>query len=198
VDLYRVKPAMLRGFGPLLDRLERRGVSPDVLTLAAVPVAAIAGLAVFVSPAAPLVLLAVPTAGVIRLVLNLLDGALARRTGAVHPRGEFYNELGDRLGDILMLAPVGFVPGAHAPTVLLGVTVGVLASYAAVATKAAGGTRTYRGVLSKPGRLALLSITAIVVILVGPAAWAPFGPLLLVGTTLTLVERIVLALRELR
>jgi len=198
VDLYRVKPAVLRGFGPLLDRLERRGVSPDVLTLAAVPVAAIAGLAVFVSPAAPLVLLAVPTAGVIRLVLNLLDGALARRTGAVHPRGEFYNELGDRLGDILMLAPVAFVPGAHAPTVLLGVTVGVLASYAAVATKAAGGTRTYRGVLSKPGRLALLSITAIVVILVGPAAWAPFGPLLLVGTTLTLVERIVLALRELR
>ena len=67
-----------------------------------------------------------------------------------------------------------------------------------VATKAAGGSRTYRGVLSKPGRMVLLTITAIVVLFVGPAAWAPFGPLLLVGTTLTLVERIVLAQRQLR
>ncbi len=198
MDLYRVKPAVLRGFGPLLDRLERRGIAPDVLTLAAVPVAAIGGSAIIVSPAEPLVLLVVPAACAVRLVLNLLDGALARRTGAIHPRGEFYNELGDRLADVLMLAPVAFVPGAHAPTVLMGVTIGLLASFAAVATKAAGGTRTYRGVLSKPGRMALLSITAIVVIFAGPSAWAPFGPLLLVGTTLTLLERIFVALRELR
>ena len=197
MDLYRVKPAVLRGLGPVLDRLERRGVSPDVLTLASVPVAAIGGLAVILSPTAPLVLLVVPAAVVIRLLLNLLDGALARRTGAVHARGEFYNELGDRLGDVLMLAPVAFVPGAHAPTVFLGVAMGLLASYASVATKAAGGSRTYRGVLSKPGRMVLLTITAIVVLLVGPAAWAPFGALLLVGTTLTLVERIVLAQRQL-
>jgi CDP-diacylglycerol--glycerol-3-phosphate 3-phosphatidyltransferase len=198
VDLYRVKPAVLRGLGPVLDRLERRAVSPDVLTLASVPVAAIAGLAVILSPAEPLLLLVVPAAVVIRLLLNLLDGALARRTGAVHARGEFYNELGDRLGDVLMLAPVAFVPGAHGPTVFLGVAMGLLASYASVATKAAGGSRTYRGVLSKPGRMVLLTITAIVVLFVGPAAWAPFGPLLLVGTTLTLLERIVLAQRQLR
>ena len=198
MDLYRVKPAVLRGLGPVLDRLERRAVSPDVLTLASVPVAAIAGLAVILSPAEPLLLLVVPAAVVIRLLLNLLDGALARRTGAVHARGEFYNELGDRLGDVLMLAPVAFVPGAHGPTVFLGVAMGLLASYASVATKAAGGSRTYRGVLSKPGRMVLLTITAIVVLFVGPAAWAPFGPLLLVGTTLTLVERIVLAQRQLR
>jgi CDP-diacylglycerol--glycerol-3-phosphate 3-phosphatidyltransferase len=197
VDLYRVKPALLRGLEPLLAGLERTGVRPDVLTLAAVPVAAVAGAAVIASPAAPLALLLVPAAAAVRIVLNLLDGALARRTGRIHARGEFYNELGDRLADILMLAPVAFVPGAHQPTVLLGVTVGVLASFASVATKAAGGTRTYRGVLSKPGRMALLSITAIVVLLVGNAAWAPFGPLLLIGTTATLIERIVVAVREL-
>ena len=57
------------------------------------------------------------------------------------PRGELFNEVGDRLADVLMLAPVAFVPGAHAATVLLGVTIAVLASFTSVAIKAAGGTR---------------------------------------------------------
>jgi CDP-diacylglycerol--glycerol-3-phosphate 3-phosphatidyltransferase len=197
VDLYRVKPAMLRGLDPVLGRLELAGVSPDALTLAAVPVGAVAGAAILVSPSAPWVLIVVPLAAAARLVLNLLDGALARRTGRIHARGELFNEVGDRLADVLMLAPVALVPGAHPATVLLGVTVAVLASFTSVAIKAAGGTRSYRGILSKPGRMVLLSVTSITVIVVGPEAWGPFGPLLLIGTGLTLLERLVIGIREL-
>ncbi len=197
VDLYRVKPALLRGLDPVLARLERSGVRPDVLTLAAVPVGALAGAAILLSPSTPWALLLVPLAAVARLVLNLLDGALARRTGLIHARGELFNEVGDRLADVLMLAPVAFVPGAHQATVLLGVTVAVLASFTSVATKAAGGTRSYRGILSKPGRMVLLTVSAIAVLVVGPQAWGPFGPLLLIGASLTLLERLVLSIREL-
>lgn len=197
MDLYRVKPALLRGLDPVLSSLARAGVPPDVLTLAAVPIGAVAGLAILVSPSVPWVLVLVPVAAAARLILNLLDGALARRTGQIHARGELFNEVGDRLCDVLMLAPVAFVPGANAPTVLLGVTTAVLASFTSVATKAAGGTRTYRGILSKPGRMILLSVTSIAVILVGPEAWGPFGPLLLIGASLTLLERLVIGIREL-
>ena len=65
---------------------------------------------------------------------------------------------------------------------MLGVTVAVLASFTSVATQAAGGTRSYRGILSKPGRMVLLAVSAIAVILVGPSVWGWFGPLLLIGT----------------
>jgi phosphatidylglycerophosphate synthase len=197
VDLYRVKPALLRGLDPILAWLERSGVRPDVLTLGAIPVGAVAGIAILASPTAPLVLVLVPLAAAARLILNLLDGALARRTGMIHPKGELFNEVGDRLADVLMLAPVAFVPGADQATILLGVTMAVLASFTSVATKAAGGTRSYRGILSKPGRIVLLSVTALAVIVVGPAAWGPFGPLLLIGISLTLLERVVGAVREL-
>jgi len=197
VDLYRVKPALLRGLDPILAWLERTGVRPDVLTLGAIPVGAIAGIAILASPTAPLVLVLVPLAAAARPILNLLDGALARRTGMIHAKGELYNEVGDRLADVLMLAPVAFIPGAYQATVLLGVTMAVLASFTSVATKAAGGTRSYRGILSKPGRMVLLSVTALAVIVVGPAAWGPFGPLLLIGTSLTLLERVIGAVREL-
>ena len=57
----------------------------------------------------------------------------------------------------------------------------LLASFTSVATKAAGGTRTYRGILSKPGRMALLTVFSIAVLLIGPDAWWPFGPLLVIG-----------------
>ena len=118
MDLYRVKPALLRGLDPVLAWLERSGVRPDVLTLGAIPVGAIAGIAILASPTAPLVLVLVPLAAAARLILNLLDGALARRTGMIHAKGELFNEVGDRLADVLMLAPVAFVPGAvpgHGP-----------------------------------------------------------------------------------
>lgn len=197
IDLYRVKPAVLRGLEPLLGRLERTHISPDALTLAAIPVGALAGGAILVSPAVPLALLVVPAAVVVRLLLNLLDGALARRTDRTHPRGEFFNELGDRGADVLMLAPVALVPGSIAWAVWLGVIFAVLASFAAVATRAAGGERSYRGILSKPGRLTLLSAFAIAALIVGPAAWGPFGPLLALGASLTLAERAVLAIRSL-
>ena len=115
----------------------------------------------------------------------------------MHARGELYNEVGDRSADVLMLAPVAFVPGAIAPLVWAGVVLALLASFTSVATKAAGGTRTYRGVLSKPGRMALLTVFSIAVLLIGPDAWRPFGPLLAIGAALTLAERVFGAVREL-
>ena len=197
MDLYAGKPALVRHLEPVLAWLERRGVAPDLLTVAALPIAGVAAIALLVSPSAPMALLLVPVAVVARLGLNLIDGALARRTGRIHPRGAFYNEVGDRAADIVMLAPVAVLPGAHAPSVWLGLVVALLASFTSVATQAAGGRRSYRGILSKPGRMLLLSVVALGALAFGPGAWAPFGPILVIGGCLTLLERTVLAVREL-
>jgi CDP-diacylglycerol---glycerol-3-phosphate 3-phosphatidyltransferase len=152
---------------------------------------------VLVSPDIPLALLAVPVLVVTRLVLNILDGALARTTGRSHPRGEWFNEVGDRLADLAFIVPVGFVPGAHQPTVLLGAIGAVFASYAGLAVRAAGGQRIYRGILSKPGRMVLLAVFAVAAFGLGPQAWWWFGPLLLLGTAVTFLERARVAIRGL-
>ena len=80
---------------------------------------------------------------------------------------------------------------------LLGVAMGLFASYVGVVAKAAGSERIYRGILSKPGRMLLLAVFCVLVFFVGPGAWWAFGPLLLLGTTLTAIERIVVAVRRL-
>jgi len=197
VDLYRPKARIVGSLDPIVRGLERRGVTPDAVTLAAVPVGVVAGACILASTAAPALLLLVPILAALRLVLNLLDGALARRTGRMHPRGEFYNEVGDRLADLAFIVPVAFVPGADAVLVLLGALGAVLASYAGLASRAAGGARLYRGILSKPGRMILVSVFAVAAFVVGRAAWGPFGALLLLGTVLTALERVAVAIRRL-
>lgn len=196
MDWYRTKSGIVERLGGVVDRMAAAGVSPDAVTLAAVPVSIAGGLALLASTSVPLLLLVVPVAAAARLVLNLVDGALARATGRSHPRGEVFNEVGDRLSDIALLAPVAFVPGSQRETVLLGVTFAVLASFVGVVTKTAGGDRLYRGVLSKPGRMALLAVFAVLALVLGPQAWGPFGPILLVGTALTAAERLVVGVRS--
>ena len=186
IDLYRVKPAITRALEPLLAALERARVSPDAVTLAAIPIGALAGAAILLSRSsrrsscssrsqracascatsstAPL---RGGPAGCIRVASCTTSWAIAARTCA-------------------MLAPVALVAGAIEFFVWIGVVLALLASFTAVATRAAGGSRTYRGVLSKPGRMALLSIFAVAVLIAGEDAWWPFGPLLVAGTALTL------------
>jgi CDP-diacylglycerol--glycerol-3-phosphate 3-phosphatidyltransferase len=197
VDLYRSKAAIVGGLTPLVDVLARRGVAPDAVTLAAIPLTLTGGICLLLSPQVPSLLLAIPVIVAGRLVLNLLDGALARSTGRIHPRGEFYNEVADRVGDVVLLVPVAFLPGADGRIVLLGVVGGLLASFVGVTVRAAGGERVYRGVLSKPGRMILLAVFAVAAVVAGPGAWGWFGPILLVGTSLTFVERLMIGIRRL-
>jgi CDP-diacylglycerol--glycerol-3-phosphate 3-phosphatidyltransferase len=200
MNLYATKGAVNTRLVPLVDRLSRAGVTPDQVTLAAVPVALVGGACLLVSPQVPVLLLAVPLLIVIRIVLNLIDGNLARRTGRIHPRGELFNEVGDRLADIAFLAPVAWLPGASASLVLLGVLGAVLASYVGITSRAAGGERIYRGILSKPGRMTLLLVCSLWAFAEGPGsnnAWLVFGPLLLLGTTLTVIDRLIFAIRRL-
>jgi CDP-diacylglycerol--glycerol-3-phosphate 3-phosphatidyltransferase len=197
VDLYRSKARIVGGLRPVVEWLARRGVSPDAVTLAAVPVAVIGGACLLLSPTVPAFLLLVPLLAAARLVLNLLDGALARTTGRTHPRGELYNEVGDRLADLAFLVPVAFLPGADARLVLLGAIGAVLASFIGLSVRAAGGERLYRGILSKPGRMGLVSVAAVGAFVVGAAAWGWFGPVLVIGTGLTILERLVAGVRRL-
>jgi CDP-diacylglycerol--glycerol-3-phosphate 3-phosphatidyltransferase len=199
MDLYATKASTNARLVPLVDALARRGVSPDALTLAAVPVALVGGACILFSPALPELLLAVPVCIVIRILLNLLDGNMARRTGRIHPRGELFNEVGDRLADIAFLAPVAFLPGAPSEPVLLGVLGGLLASYVGITARAAGGERIYRGALSKPGRMATLLVCSLWALAAPGSAlpWTAFAVVLLVGTLLTVVERMAIAIRRL-
>lgn len=197
MNLYRLKPASLRAVEPLVELCVRRRIRPDTLTLAAVIVSFVGAAAIGASPAVPVLLLLVPVAAAVRLVLNLLDGAVARRTAAGHPRGELYNEVGDRVGDVLLLGAPALLPGVEGRAILLGVLLAVLASYVGITVRAAGGPRLYHGILAKPGRMVLLAVAAPVSLAAGAVAWNGYAIVLIVGAGLTLAVRARTAVRDL-
>jgi CDP-diacylglycerol--glycerol-3-phosphate 3-phosphatidyltransferase len=191
MGLYRLKPASQRLVRPLEDLAVARGLTPDALTLLALPVSLFGGLALASWLAFPLGLLAVPLLAGTRLVLNLLDGLVARRTGSARPLGEVWNELGDRACDVLFIGGLALAPGVDPRLGAAAVIGALLASYSGLAAKAAGGTRQYGGIMSKPGRMSVLAIAA-------PLTWATTDPVWLtvaaaavaIGALLTLLQRI--------
>lgn len=188
---YRMKPAWQRLLRPVVTWLVAHHVSADALTGAAVPVAAAVGVCFAFSDGASGLLLLVPALAALRLILNLLDGQVARLGGTARPMGEIGNELADRIGDVLAIGGLAFVAGVGPVPTACAVVAALLASYAGIAARAAGAPRQYGGVMSKPARMIVLAGAA-------PLAWLTGRPevllaaawLIAVGAVLTLVQRV--------
>lgn len=190
--LYRMKPAWQRLLRPVADSLVHRGVRADALTALAVPVAALGGACLALSDRASVLLLAVPFLAAARLILNLLDGQVARGGGTARPMGEVWNELCDRLADVLMLGGLAFAAAVGPMLAGAGIIAALLASYVGVTSRAVGGPRQYGGVMSKPGRMIVVAIAAPLAFAQG-AGWplTAAAVLIAVGAAITLVQRLM-------
>lgn len=97
-----------------------------------------------------------------RLWCNLMDGMLAVEGGLKSPLGGVYNEVPDRIADILILVGAGlgaahaFPWAAHAgyAAALAAVTTAYIRAMGASLT---GGVHDFRGPMAKPHRMALMT-----------------------------------------
>jgi CDP-diacylglycerol--glycerol-3-phosphate 3-phosphatidyltransferase len=199
MTLYAVKPRFQQALRPALQFVVRRSVSANALTRAAVVVSAVGGAALAFSGDEPrLLLVAVPIVAV-RLALNALDGMLARLTDSASPTGELLNEIGDRLGDLLLLG--GLVLAGHADLRLGAAVLGMVAlpAMVGITARAAGGERRYDGPLSKPDRMVGLAAAALFAQLIAPTtAVTLYLAALAAGVPITALVRYRRAHAELR
>jgi len=195
--LYRMKPAAQGMVDPLVAWAIRHGVRPNVISAAAILVSACGALAIAASPTVPALLFLVPFAAAARLVLNLMDGLVARRTGLTSATGEMWNELGDRVCDVLLIGSLALVPAVGPALAFGAVIASLLASYAGITARAAGGRRQYGGIMSKPGRMIVLSVAApLSVLLAEPRILWAGTLIILIGALLTLAQRLRAAARD--
>jgi CDP-diacylglycerol--glycerol-3-phosphate 3-phosphatidyltransferase len=159
VGIYSIKPWFVRVLKPLEDTMVRRGVSPDALTAGAVGVSLLAGGAVALGARIeqPSIWLAAPPLLLLRLALNALDGAVARRTGDARPFGAVVNEVGDRVCDAVTLGATAFVVGAG--PALAATALAYLGSLTGVLAQALTGHRDSGGPMGKADRVAVLATT---------------------------------------
>ena len=198
----------------LAKQLAHLGVRPNAVSIASVAFAAAAGLCLAMSPAAhgsarAVVLLAAAALVQLRLLCNLLDGMLAVEEGLATRDGVLYNEVPDRIADVLVLAGAGYAT-ANPPTFALGVPVGELldatlgwaaavlalfTAYVRVLGGSLGVTQSFAGPMAKQHRMftvtAATMIAAVEAWLGLPMRALQLGLVIVVlGSIVTIVRRI--------
>lgn len=158
------------GWARLLARqLARFGVRPNAVSIASVVFAGAAGFCLAISPAAgsdmrAALLLAAAALVQLRLLCNLLDGMLAVEEGLATRSGVLYNEIPDRIADVLVLAGAGYA-AANAPWgAVLGWTAAALAlftAYIRVFGGSLGLTQSFAGPMAKQHRMFTVTVAAI-------------------------------------
>ena len=146
------------------------GVRPNSVSIAGVAFAGVSATAFYVSaefsPEVRLAILLVAAGCIqLRLLCNLLDGMLAVECGLKTPAGEIFNELPDRVADVMILAGAGYA----APELPASATLGWMAAVAALFTAyvrvlggALGQEQHFIGPMAKQHRMFVLTVGTMV------------------------------------
>jgi phosphatidylglycerophosphate synthase len=191
--------------------LARTGVSPNQVSVASIFFAGLAAYAFDragqrIGDAASFWLV-VAAAGIqLRLLCNLLDGLLAIEGGLKTATGDLYNEIPDRVGDILILLGAGFAVQGYAWGIWLGVAATILAlltAYVRLLGGSLGFSQDFRGPMAKQHRMFAVTVGALAGAIehaVLASVWSLYAALVVIvlGTLVTLVLRTRRIARALR
>ena len=190
-----VAEAYRRRVAPYVERLSTPflGWSPNSLSTLALGLAGAAAiLAVLVRWTTPLLFLPVSLLIFFSGTFDVLDGAVARRTGRSSVRGDFLDHVFDRYADVLLVVGLAFSGFAYPPLALLALVSLLLTSYMGTQAQAVGQGRLYGGLLGRADRLLILAAAAFLEFdLSLPWPWAPTAPLSqihLYGVTFTVID----------
>jgi archaetidylinositol phosphate synthase len=144
---------------PVALRLHRLGVTPNLLTAAALLFALVAALAFGLASAdRPWLLLAGAAAVGLNAVLDGLDGRLARLTNSATKRGDYLDHVVDRYADVAILLGLALSPLGSLRWGLFAIVGTFLTSYMGTQAQAIGLKRDYGGWLGRADRLVILTV----------------------------------------
>ncbi len=184
--------------------LQRARVRPNQVSVLGVAIAAVAATCLILAGrsedgvrAALLVVAAIAMA--LRLLCNLLDGMLAIEAGLKSPSGELYNELPDRLADLLILVGAGYALTEITWGSELGwaaASTALLTAYVRTLGAAAGTSHHFDGPMAKPRRMHVLIaaclLSAVATVIGWQEGWALVVALIviIVGGMVTILNRL--------
>jgi phosphatidylglycerophosphate synthase len=194
----------------LASWLGRIGVRPNAVSIAGVVFALVAAVALgrtsAVGPSVHVVLLLVAAVGIqLRLLCNLIDGMLAVEGGFKTKTGDLYNDLPDRIADVIILVGAGYAVRALPYGLTLGWSAAVLAVFTAYVRVLGGALRLeqhFVGPMAKQHRMFTLTLASLLSTVEAVANLPPrvmYGGLVLIvtGSIITAIRRIRRLAREL-
>lgn len=96
----------------------------------------------------------------LRLICNMLDGMVAVEWGRSSAVGALYNEIPDRLSDLVILLGAGYSAGGHQALGYWAAFSAVFTAYVRVAARSVGAPSDFGGPMAKQQRMAVIIICA--------------------------------------
>lgn len=150
--IYDLKPRFQALLRPLNATLVGLGISANMVTLAALLLSLLLGLALAYRPTSQLFLLLMPVWLFLRMALNAIDGMLAREHNMQSRLGALLNEMGDVISDAALYLPLALIPGLPGTLIVLIVLLSVMVEMVGVVSVQIGGSRRYDGPFGKSDR----------------------------------------------
>lgn len=198
MTIYDIKPAFQNLLRPICASMAKKGVTPNQVTVLALVLSCLTGVAVWAFDAARWTLFLIPAVLFIRMALNALDGMLAREHNMKTSLGAVLNELGDVTSDAALYLPFALIPGVPGTLLVFTVFLSILTEMTGVVAVQIGAKRRYDGPMGKSDRASAFGILALLIACGVPTGWWINVVLIIIIVLLilTIVNRARKALKE--
>jgi CDP-diacylglycerol--glycerol-3-phosphate 3-phosphatidyltransferase len=167
ISVYQLKPKFQALLQPLLQRMRKWGVSPNLLTLLGILLSLAMGIyALYGDRTIALILM--PIVLLLRMALNALDGMMARQYNLQSKMGALLNEMGDVVSDIVLYYPLYVLFAMDQIWVMCFLLLSVLNEFAGLLGQALGGARRYDGPMGKSDRALVMGVLSLLFLFKAP------------------------------
>lgn len=173
LSIYQLKPYFQQLLRPSLFWLDRHGITPNQVTLAAMALSLCYGGALALFPLHGL-WLGLPLILLFRMALNAIDGMLANHSGNKTHLGALLNEMCDQISDLALYLPFILLQDINPLLLLATLFCALLAEFAGVLACSIGAARRFDGPMGKSDRAAAFGLLALIV-------WAQATPIWING-----------------
>ena len=149
ISMYEIKPKFQQLLRPFLDVLYKKGITANQLTLMAIILSFGIGVSLWIADDWRFGYLIVPVGLLLRMILNALDGMMARIYNMQSNLGEILNEIGDVISDMFIYIPIMAIPNVSPEIVCLFVGLSVTNEFSGIFGKVLGENRRYDGPMGK-------------------------------------------------
>jgi CDP-diacylglycerol--glycerol-3-phosphate 3-phosphatidyltransferase len=162
ISTYKIKPKFQQMLMPLLKMLRNMGVSPNALTLMAVLLSFVIGYLFWSSAEHHSYFLFVAIGLLLRMMLNALDGMMARIYNLQSKLGEILNEVGDIVSDIVIFFPLIVFENLDVKLSIAFISLSIVNEFCGIMAKVVSGDRRYDGPMGKSDRALLIGVICII------------------------------------
>ena len=162
ISIYKIKPKFQQLLMPLLKLLRRLGISPNSITIFSIFFSFVISYFFWNASDNSSYFLIVSFGLLLRMMLNALDGMMARIYNLQSKLGEILNEVGDIISDVAIYFPLILFEFLRVEIAIIFILLSIINEFSGLMAKVISGERRCDGPMGKSDRAFLIGVICIV------------------------------------